>query len=665
MSRRVLVVFLILVMSLGLLSTFVISARADDGTSGDKRFQTVEIVFTEYTWELVDAKGYLVCRVQITHEGVPTYQEAVPFCQDAFIKPTQTPVHPHNTPTPPVTVQPTPTQIDYTSYFTDTTWRLQASRQIKQVNKVPLPAITINLMVSNKPVDLPYVTLSATEPLPNHKITSMSGFVDGRAFRCNGPICNLPVPRDAEVVYWATSSFGDESKHFSATVRVGQKNGKYLMTASVANNSAVYSDACQNIWGKKAIGAAPSWSYFPPSPDGLKTNKTLHFLAGKLIASGIVNARDCPGGGLLANGFPTGCGLERAQSKMIEYQNRYDPIIWSASREFGIPARLIKSLIEQESQFWPGNAQSKLFEYGLGQLDETGADAALRWDPALFAQVCPGLLFDCTNQYASQPAKYQSLIRGGLMQRMNATCLGCDNGIDSLKAEQSIRFVAQVLRSNCYQTNFIIADHNASTPIDDLWKFTLLSYHAGFSCLDDAVTRSVYYEENIDWYNVESHLDMCPNTDIYIDNLWDKLQSFPQFHPTDSPGKSVDPVFISSPSPTLAPIPTITPTPPGSILISGKIHIIVYIDYNENNNLDENERVDAIPVEAHFTDENTLYGQTQQGEISLSYAQKLVGSRVSLNVANIYHDFVFNIPKSGDVTLVFRLPRPDLPNTLP
>ena len=72
--------------------------------------------------------------------------------------------------------------------------------------------------------------------------------------------------------------------------------------------------------------------------------------------------------------------LEVAKGAMMEWQNRFDPTIWAAGKEYGIPPILIKSLMEQESQFWPENARYIYEEFGFTQINELGADVALRWD---------------------------------------------------------------------------------------------------------------------------------------------------------------------------------------------------------------------------------------------------------------------------------------------
>ena len=117
----------------------------------------------------------------------------------------------------------------------------------------------------------------------------------------------------------------------------------------------VFTDSCSLAWGVYNEEIA-TWDDFVQFPYEINTRKTLHYLATQLLLNGIVDASDCPAGGLsIGLNWPTACGLERASSEMIEWQNQFDDYIWLASRDHGIPPKILKTLIEVESQFWPGN----------------------------------------------------------------------------------------------------------------------------------------------------------------------------------------------------------------------------------------------------------------------------------------------------------------------
>lgn len=121
----------------------------------------------------------------------------------------------------------------------------------------------------------------------------------------------------------------------------------------------------------------------PSDPKQLWSDDQLTWLAGRLIWFGVV-IPDCGGYSgldpetLAANA----CGLRSARGKVIEWQNQFDTDIYNAAVMYNVPARLLKRMIGQESQFWPlyvGAAG----EIGILQVTENGADVLLRYDPTL------------------------------------------------------------------------------------------------------------------------------------------------------------------------------------------------------------------------------------------------------------------------------------------
>ncbi len=196
---------------------------------------------------------------------------------------------------------------------------------------------------------------------------------------------------------------------------------------------------------------------------------------------------------------------------MLEWQNQYDDYIWLASRDQVIPPKIIKTLIEVETQFWPGNARRFLDEYGLGQVSQLGIDVLLRRDPTLYLRVCPSVLSDCSRPYLSLEPQQQAMIRGAVVSLMDASCPTCEYGFDLDKAKESIPLLGMLLKANCQQVDYILglavlpdpdADaatataavatiiaggDSGTTSYEDLWRFTFLSYHSGQNCLYQAV----------------------------------------------------------------------------------------------------------------------------------------------------------------------------------
>ena len=142
-----------------------------------------------------------------------------------------------------------------------------------------------------------------------------------------------------------------------------------------------------------------------------------------------------------------------ANDAMIEWQNRFNPTIWAAGKQQGVAPILIKSLMELETQFWPENAQYTYEEFGFTQINELGADVALRWNDDLKNQLCSTLLFDCDKSFANMNDFEQAMLRGALIQSINVYCPACENMMDLDIAEQSISISSQILKSNCRQTD--------------------------------------------------------------------------------------------------------------------------------------------------------------------------------------------------------------------
>jgi hypothetical protein len=220
---------------------------------------------------------------------------------------------------------------------------------------------------------------------------TISGTMNTTDFICPGSPCrvDLQQPGETRFIFQAQTSTGASSDTVYATVFVEQKSdGYYVTITSVSQFARGGADACLAIWDIKD-DTQPSWAQFPQFPFQLNTNIPLHLLAARLITYGEVDAHDCPAGGLSADmNWVNGCGLEKATPKMVAWENQFDDAIWTAGNQIGIPPKIIKTLIEVESQFWPGNGRFYVDEYGLGQINQLGVDVLLRTDYNLYQQVC-------------------------------------------------------------------------------------------------------------------------------------------------------------------------------------------------------------------------------------------------------------------------------------
>ncbi len=138
---------------------------------------------------------------------------------------------------------------------------------------------------------------------------------------------------------------------------------------------------CAEVWQAfPPVGGVPDWLSTPEDPAFLASEQPYAYLAGRLIAQGVVDASTCASGGLLSNGYADNCGLDQAMPKVSLWQNQFDEQIIQAANDTKVPAQLLKNLFAQESQFWPGVFRQPK-EFGLGQITDNGADALLLWNP--------------------------------------------------------------------------------------------------------------------------------------------------------------------------------------------------------------------------------------------------------------------------------------------
>ena len=663
---RIISVGIIIAIFLSTTNTSLI-AIAQENSEGRIVYKTT--TFTQNIWHLSSrANGTQICEVIISHAGFPTDLEMMAACETSLIPPVPTATaspYPSPTPTGTYTPKPTktptltpaPTEVNIQNFYDGTYWVFISSKEVTQTEKIKLPEMILEIEAPVEQVPESYVTIRAYDPAPGYNITSIQGLLEGKPFKCTEDACNVYFDRDAQITYWATSSFGDESQHYTATLRISQNQFDY--NVSITNRSLFYRyvDAAAKAWKGIALGTEPQWTYLPQSPSQLNTNKTLHYLAAKLIVSGIVDATDCPGSGLFDNWAPNGCGIEKARPALLSWQNRFDNIIWNASKEHGVPAKLIKAIIEQESQFWPDKTGTDFVdEYGLGQLNEFGADVALRWDKSLHDQVCSSTLFDCPEYYANLPSYSQAMLRGRLLQLVNANCPTCEYGIDLIKAEESIDIIAQTIYANARQAGYILDEYEAKTQYEDLWRFTMVSYHAGYQCLEDAIAKTISLGEPLNWSYVSYHLT-CQGAGEYVDKIWEKLNAYEEYYP------SVVSINAVAQFPTVVPL---RPTPTyRSDIVDGTIHIFMFLDRDGDYQIGHNERISEEKIQIKFSDGENHQGEITNGEIHINFTGKRIGSKVTVTAPDLYETFSETIPASGDLLIIFRIEQPELPINLP
>ncbi len=506
---------------------------------------------------------------------------------------------------------------------------------------------------------LPYVTLTAFQTGTFTTGITISGTMNTTQFICPGSPCTVPLQLgESRFQFKASTPTGLSGDTIYATVFAEMRSDGYHVTIeSVSQFSQAFQDSCLKEWGIEE-NQGPSWAEFPPFPYQLNTDIPLHHLAARLITYGLVDTTSCPAGGLSADmDWPNACGLEKATPKMIAWENQYDDAIWTAANQIGIPPKIIKTLIEVESQFWPGNECFFVDEYGLGQINQLGVDVLLRNDFNLYQQVCPSVLTNCTVPYVSLAAPQQALVRGALLASQNSACDACQFGLDLTKAQQSITFIAQLLKANCDQAKNVLDVKNLKTDYESYWKFTLLSYHSGMSCLADAVHATKLAGDPLDWEHLGPQIN-CAGGEKYVNNFWANLGLFDSYRYSSGavPQGQYQPVF----SPTNTPLPSPTPN-----LSSAKVEVTVYMDLNGDGTPEPGEGLDNIPVQLVFPDGKILAGTTKQGLATFDMSGTVTGTKITATLPNLYRQYEFYLPQSGTVPIIFGFAQPTLPAKIP
>ncbi len=502
---------------------------------GPDRFGINLVKYTAYEWLLVTFKDNSVaCEISVDYAGQPTITDVYIDCgdktTDAWIaqKPCLDPSHPQFC-------------DGYYIYFT-------GSRPAEHEVAVELPAPSVRLELEDcSPVaslstslceSSPRLILTAQEPLAEFVITRIEGSLNGQSFFCDAPICpiRLAPTTDKGVLleFWAYSSFGDSSLRFTAQVRVTQADfGNPDITSwyvdvlsSQWQGQALAS--CAQSWGiLPPVGGPPAWLATPSDVNDLKSEVPYDYLAEKLIRQGIADASMCPSGGLAPDGGVNACGQLAARPAVTDWQNQFDGLILSIAQTKGVPAQLLKNLFGRESQFWPGGIQAA-GDTGLGQLTEKGADTTLFWNPIFYHEFCPLVLSGdaCNADYHDLEDENRELLRYSLVNSVNATCAACPLGIDIDRANYSIAVFANTLVANCEQAAQIVWNYSSkkrasqlNISYEDMWKLTLVNYHAGGGCLAESLDQ-ITDKTKINWDTVSTHLTgICRSAVDYVNDI--------------------------------------------------------------------------------------------------------------------------------------------------
>jgi hypothetical protein len=518
-------------------------------------------------------------------------------------------------------------------------------------NDILKPKLEAFIRVPSGSVPKPFVILSGYQSYAsNSGPITISGLVQDRSFFCPASPCALEFPESGQITFRAHNASGDASDEVQADILVSRLEDGYSVTIASLGKFVIFSDSCANIW-QNAESPPPTWARFPQDPGELNTEKSLQYLAGRLLLAGVANAKDCPGGGWDSNA-PNGCGLARTKSQMISWQNQYDLNIWLVGRDQHIPPIILKTLLEIESQFWPISQRLFLDELGLGQINQLGIDVLLRTNPGLYVQVCTGALYRCDQPYESLSGIDRALIRGTLAQSLDASCSTCLYGLDLTKASQSIPLIAKVLYANCVQTRAILKLHNLTANYEDSWKLTLVSYHSGFGCLQSAIDKSAEAGTQITWKTVSANL-VCQGAVAYIEKFWAALQTF-----NKNLEKQVELTSIQLQNPT--PVPTLP-----VVSSNARILVKIFVDQNGDGIQQSDEALDNVQVNLDLENGVSLTRLSANGVAVFELSKISVGVRGKISLPGLYRSASVLVPDSGDISVIFVFTKPVLPTRLP
>ena len=497
------------------------SLSAEDPEVEPVRQAELVMTTTQYIWWLIRwSDNQVLCEIIIDHEGLPTGTEIYYACGGS--------IHSLWLNTPPCNLSEHGGQV---SSCPGLYLYLAATSPTEKtiIVDLPQPKVWIKLkgctptFPANRCEKIPSLLLMGEEPLPNETITKIHAIAFGISYTCEAATCEIPLQptplSGSTIEFWADSSYGDSSKHFTALVRVIDSGVSPIPTGSGWYVDVISTQwigrsiaSCAQTWQSfPPIGGPPSWLSTPEITELLATEQSFYYLAGRLIAQGVVDASDCPKGGLNPNGYATACGLIKAKPRVQEWQNQFDSEILRVAKDTGVPAQLLKNLFARESQFWPGISDAE--HLGLGHLTENGVEAIFLWDPTFYEQFCPLVLDDraCEKGYLQLDETQQAILRGALVVKAKTDCPECPAGIDLTNAISSISLFAKTLLANCEQTAQIVYNATGEIPgvvssYEDLWRFTIANYHAGPGCLSYALYSASDEGDPLDWEHVSTYL---------------------------------------------------------------------------------------------------------------------------------------------------------------
>lgn len=483
--RRLVKAGLICLLLLLQINTATAQAPGEDHNESESRYIITDDDCIVYVWQLMDWQDLQSsCTFWLYNEGPPTASEVRAFCgpelSAAWYK------------TAPVS---SPGLAPTTGYYV----LLKELRHSTCETRSELPQVKFNYTISGN-----ILNISAIEPIPDQEIVKITGSMGSHPFECLGSSCQVLIvptgPRGIEVTFQAVSTISDDPAP-ARPVYI-----RYELPAAPELVDKQNGTAAQQIWGSFRDSQQIDWL----RPQARSSQAGYSYLAGRLIAAGLVDGSSCYNSGLLFNGYSSICGLAVAWPEVVTYQNRLDWEINQVAADIGIPGQLLKNIIGIESQFWDAHHINwgAAGEAGLGQLTHNGADTLLLWDWELYQATCqPWFGPECSFHYSRLDDWQRSVLQNEIMT---------DPGLEIL---------ARALLANAAQAGQIIRDLTGARPGElldhqDLWRAALVNYNAGPGCLKTGLRDMIKAGYNPSWGSLAASLEaVCPGAPGYVEQV--------------------------------------------------------------------------------------------------------------------------------------------------
>ena len=511
---RLLLVFIMVISLLPASITAYASPSTD--SNGPTREITVKTENTTSHWKLIRwSDGSTVCDMYLEHDQWPTQDDVTDFCgKKVWEEWRGTPVCRNAT----LGRDSSKCQGLFIRFIE------RSTHEFIEVVKLPGIQVTVNTPVCTPGSwcgARPVIEISAVEPLAGFNITQIHLFANQRDIVFDGNIGRYTLPETGQqgewLEYWVESSYGDYTYHTRIKFR------------SVASNdgNAWHFDLLGDQWERLLPPGSLTWALFPdldePLPlvleqpvnaDELHTSNSYLYLTGYLIQAGYVDAWSCDDGGLTTAGAATPCGETAGVEQTTAWQNKYDDQILDAAQAYHVPARILKTIIANESQFWPESYSN--YERGLGNITNNGADLLLKWNTPYFLQICQPAYGEaaCGYGFDNLTKTQQDILRRVILDKV-----GTPDEIDALGA---------LLLASANQSGQIIRNQSGKEVVDqvsyiDMWKITTANYYAGSGCIGDAVTDLIGDDKKLTWDNITLYLSAgCSRAESYVRQSFDE-----------------------------------------------------------------------------------------------------------------------------------------------